>query len=205
MGPVATTTTEIRIAQPIRSARSHARVGGGGRGCVLTLGSIFLPSRPERHPAGLDRGAFAAAGLFDGADREGDRCPVPCIVFTGPICAAPGMPGAARQHARGGLKILYPPEYRWGGRPNREEKHAKEPDFSRRSSASLWVRQCCREDSGFAACNYCGQLGLAGMLVLLLANCTQQLAGLTPGITLRATRQLPWANYRDWLAQVNFV
>jgi hypothetical protein len=31
---------------------------------------------------------------------------------------------------------------------------------------------------------------LAGMSAFLLANCTQQLGALTPGITSRATRQL---------------
>ena len=53
MGPVATTTTEIRIAQPIRSARSHARVGGGGRGCVLTLGSKFFAFQARTPSYGL--------------------------------------------------------------------------------------------------------------------------------------------------------
>ena len=78
----------------------------------------------------------------------------------------------------------------WGRRPKHAEKHAKEPDFSRISSASLCPRQLYQETGDFAACSYCGQLGLAGMSAFRLANCTQQLGGLTPGIILRPTRHL---------------
>jgi hypothetical protein len=77
-----------------------------------------------------------------------------------------------------------------GRRPKRAEKHNKEPDFSRISSASLRFEQCYRETGDFVVCNYSGQPGLAGMSASRLANCTQQLGGLTPGIILRPTRQL---------------
>ena len=92
-----------------------------------------------------------------------------------------------------------------GRRPERAEKHGKEPDFSRISSASLQPEQCYREAGDFAAYNYCGQLGLAGMSAFRLANCTQQLGGLTPGIILRPTRHLLGAGDPDSLAQARFV
>ena len=77
-----------------------------------------------------------------------------------------------------------------GRRPKRTKKYAKEPDFSRISRASWKLGQCCRETGDFAAYNYCGQPGLAGTSASRLANCTQQLGALTPGIILRPTRQL---------------
>ena len=59
-----------------------------------------------------------------------------------------------------------------GGRPKLAEKHAKEPDFSRISSASLRLEPCCQESGDFAARSHRGQLGLAEMSAFLLANST---------------------------------
>jgi hypothetical protein len=61
------------------------------------------------------------------------------------------MPHISARRRRPGLTRLL-----WGRRPKRAEKHAKEPDFSRISRASLWLGQRYREAGDFAACNYCG-------------------------------------------------
>jgi hypothetical protein len=150
-------------ATGIRSLARALHKGGGRPVRCVAIGAASHGTRPgqrQRHDAVRRR-----------------LRPLSSRVGISRLVAAQSMPSRPR------------PSAPWGRRPKRAEKHAKEPDFSRISSVSLWFEQRYREAGDFAACNYCGQPGLAEMSAFLLANCTQQLVGLTPGITLRAARQ----------------